>query len=316
MVPGPVEMIWARRVAKKTQTLHSPQVGSKAEKDFPNRGRHQYINLCGFKDEGGIPRGVTGANTAYAFGAAPILTMNWAAGLSFSRCHAEWNVPVDWHLRFMFTGEEISRAVRFFSHGYDMYSPTDLTIVHNYTAAGQKFWKYSEPAVTANSQKRVKQFLTDGRLVDFNDGTDTSWLGTGSTEFGGPGGRNISTVHGPGSDAPPPPYYLGLGGQRSLKDYVLWSHVNLLGNDERWTKLLQENGFNRESHNFCLNLPRSPVRDEVALLASVAKRHRSPRGELPVHFGSDAKITFQDNAKHSFELVKETLTGADTVNDR
>ena len=40
-------------------------------------------------------------------------------------------VPVDWHLRWIFTGEEINRAVRLFTHGYDMYLPTCAAVLHN-----------------------------------------------------------------------------------------------------------------------------------------------------------------------------------------
>ena len=47
----------------------------------------------------------------------------WGAGLSFSKCHAELKVPVDPHTPGIFDGEEFNRAARFFTYGYDVYTP-------------------------------------------------------------------------------------------------------------------------------------------------------------------------------------------------
>jgi hypothetical protein len=56
----------------------------------------------------------------------------WGAGLSFSKCHAERKVPYDPHTPNIFDGEEYSRAVRFWTWGYDVYSPHRVYVVHNY----------------------------------------------------------------------------------------------------------------------------------------------------------------------------------------
>ena len=48
----------------------------------------------------------------------PKLTTLWAAGLSFSRCHAERAVPYDPYTPYIFWGEEFSRTARFFTHGH------------------------------------------------------------------------------------------------------------------------------------------------------------------------------------------------------
>jgi hypothetical protein len=56
----------------------------------------------------------------------------WGAGLSFHRCHAELNVPVDPYLDNVFDGEEGSRGVRFFTHGYDVYTPDKVVVTHDY----------------------------------------------------------------------------------------------------------------------------------------------------------------------------------------
>ncbi|KAH8045547.1 glycosyltransferase [Aureococcus anophagefferens] len=44
------------------------------------------------------------------------------AGLVF-RCHAERAVPYDPHTPYIFWGEEFSRTARFFTNGYDIYTP-------------------------------------------------------------------------------------------------------------------------------------------------------------------------------------------------
>jgi hypothetical protein len=56
----------------------------------------------------------------------------WGAGLSFHRCHAELNVPVDPYLSGVFDGEEGSRGIRFFTHGYDVYTPDQVLVTHDY----------------------------------------------------------------------------------------------------------------------------------------------------------------------------------------
>ncbi|CAK0875203.1 unnamed protein product, partial [Prorocentrum cordatum] len=52
----------------------------------------------------------------------PLLGKFWAAGLSFSRCHAERDVPNDPGLEHVFDGEEFGRAVRLYTNGYDLYT--------------------------------------------------------------------------------------------------------------------------------------------------------------------------------------------------
>ena len=47
----------------------------------------------------------------------PLMAPMWAAGLSFSRCHAERLVPNDPNLRHIFHGEEFARGARLWTHG-------------------------------------------------------------------------------------------------------------------------------------------------------------------------------------------------------
>jgi len=56
----------------------------------------------------------------------------WGAGLSFSKCHAEIKVPVDPHTPGIFDGEEFNRAARFWTYGYDIYTPHRVFVLHDY----------------------------------------------------------------------------------------------------------------------------------------------------------------------------------------
>jgi len=170
-------------------------------KEEKNRGKH--VDLCGYSLEHGIPRGRTGSILATKKGDRPYLTMNWAAGFSFHRCHADRNVPVDKHLTWIFTGEEVSRAVRLWTHGYDLYIPSCITVYHNYTAAKQDFWRYQgirHMLAGHFSRQRISDLLQLGNR--------------GTPDLG--------------------PY--GLGSQRSLEQWVTWSQVDL--GTVRWSKFL------------------------------------------------------------------------------
>ena len=56
----------------------------------------------------------------------------WGAGMSFQKCHGELNVPYDPYLDGVFDGEETSRGIRFFTHGYDVYTPDKVLVTHDY----------------------------------------------------------------------------------------------------------------------------------------------------------------------------------------
>jgi len=62
----------------------------------------------------------------------PKLTTVWGAGLSFSKCHAELKVQVDPYTPHIFDGEEFNRAARFWTYGYDIYTPNHVYVLHDY----------------------------------------------------------------------------------------------------------------------------------------------------------------------------------------
>jgi len=226
----------------------------------PHYPTGEYIDLCGYSLEAGVPRGRTGGNEPAQSGVAPYLTVNWAAGLSFHRCHAEKNVPVDWHLRWIFTGEEIDRAVRMFTSGYDIYLPTNIAVTHNYSHASQQFYSYGprdQSALKQKSHERLARKFADGWVAEQEEGQ----------RAGGAGGLQGAAN-------------FGVGRQRSLEDFVRWGRVNLGGS---WPQWMRDNGVTEmteaETHHFCKTLERMPVQDEVGLVASVSSK--------PVEFAAD-----------------------------
>merc|ERR1712217_951459 len=168
---------------------------------------NSHVDLCGYFLENGIPRGQGGDNLRSNKEQKPYLTMNWAAGFSFSRCHADRNVPVDKNLRYIFTGEEIDRAVRLWTHGYDMHLPAFTYIYHDYDSAKREFWreKHDSNFEVMSHQTLVEKLQLMGPKSGSRD------------QFG----------------------IYGLGTQRSLEQYVAWARLNWRGG---WKQFLSSKG--------------------------------------------------------------------------
>lgn len=77
-----------------------------------------------------------GAGDITVWTETPEKTAFWAAGLSFSLADSEREVPYDQHMPYVFMGEEPSRALRLYTHGWDFYIPSDNTIFHYYKREG------------------------------------------------------------------------------------------------------------------------------------------------------------------------------------
>lgn len=206
-----------------------------------------WIDLCGFSLENGIPRGKTAGTmfkNEHGPPEGPFLTLNWAAGQSFQRCHADRNVPVDPNLKWIFTGEEVDRAVRFWTHGYDLYLPMNTAILHDYGHSVQTFWSFDEPEKPKEEQESRKRLFT---LLDIGN------------PLHGEAGKKLLGQY-------------GIGGQRTLEEYIKWSKEDWGGH---WTEFLKESGGAVDpGPDFCKSLPRLPVKDRAALIASAKSQNR------------------------------------------
>jgi len=211
---------------------------------------NQYVDLCGYTMEGRIPRGKQGINHYRGDESRPYFTMNWAAGFSFHRCHADQNVPVDVNLKWIFTGEEVDRAVRLWTHGYDLYLPQRTTVYHDYTHPNQGFWQFANPTQqdldTKNSKKRLGNLLGISELAPNSDQATLVQKELGQ---------------------------FGLGKQRTLEQFVEWSQFDM--GSERWRsylsskkkKVVTEHSAGYQT-SFCRGLKYVPVKDAKSLWAS------------------------------------------------
>lgn len=93
-----------------------------ADGGMPNINNHwEMPHLCDAEIQGpGLVRNAQAGAAANLV--VPALCKLWAAGLSFSRCHAERLVPADPTLKHIFMGEEFARGARLWTHGYDFYT--------------------------------------------------------------------------------------------------------------------------------------------------------------------------------------------------
>ncbi|KAG1705673.1 hypothetical protein DVH05_003374 [Phytophthora capsici] len=92
----------------------------------------------------------------------PQMAALWGGGLSFSKCHAERNVPVDSHTPWLWDGEEFLRSADYWTHGYDLYSPSRIgnVLYHNYSKKPASFWESPvDPEV-----KRLDTEMTHNRV--------------------------------------------------------------------------------------------------------------------------------------------------------
>jgi [Skp1-protein]-hydroxyproline N-acetylglucosaminyltransferase len=61
---------------------------------------------------------------------APQPSLLWGAGFSFTLGTVVKEVPFDVNLQYIFLGEEITMALRLFTHGYDTYAPMTNVVYH------------------------------------------------------------------------------------------------------------------------------------------------------------------------------------------
>lgn len=102
----------------------------------------------------------------------PIPTRFFSAHFVFTYGQFIKDVPYDPNLYFH--GEEISMAVRAYTHGYDLFTPNETVCWHEYTRKGRvRHWDENNKWEDLNkkSLKRVKQLLgVDGDTADYDFG--------------------------------------------------------------------------------------------------------------------------------------------------
>ena len=83
-----------------------------------------------------------------------ILAAFWSAGFSFSKCHAMKKVPYDPSLLYLFDGEEFAMFARYWTRGYDVYTPSHPIVGHDYgTELFNKLPEGANNAMSAGGKK-------------------------------------------------------------------------------------------------------------------------------------------------------------------
>ena len=95
----------------------------------------------------------------------PLLSHTWSSAFSFSKCHLEETAPYDPFTQYVFGAEPFARFARFWTRGYDVYTPTKNIVYHDYTESehGMKEWfKQRRERIRKDSLRRIKLFLGVG----------------------------------------------------------------------------------------------------------------------------------------------------------
>ena len=198
----------------------------------------------------------------------PKLTnMIWGAGLSFSKCHAERKVSYDPHTPYIFDGEEFSRAIRYWTYGYDIYSPNRVFIVHNYVVSQadpkHSAWysngiDHSEGS-PEDSTKRLKMLLGIPRpMMEENDVSIVEWL-------------RLSKF--------------GLGDRRTFEQAIKFSGVDLVN-----TKILG---------NRCGNIKYVPFKehplgpDYIYVFDPISEGYQDTRDPFSIYYNESQKLQWE-----------------------
>ncbi len=73
--------------------------------------------------------------------AQPLPSLFWGACFSFAEADMMRRVPYDPHCPYVFLGEEIAMAARLYTHGYDLFGPTDMLVRHMWKRQRPTFWE-------------------------------------------------------------------------------------------------------------------------------------------------------------------------------
>jgi hypothetical protein len=96
--------------------------------------------------------------------ASPLLSHTWSPGFSFAKCHLEESAPYDGFTPYVAGVEAFARFARFWTRGYDVYTPTQNIVYHDYApnpeGHGTMEWmKQRRQRLRDKSLRRIRTFL-------------------------------------------------------------------------------------------------------------------------------------------------------------
>lgn len=130
----------------------------------------------------------------------PYMTPYIAGGMLFCESYFLKELPFDPNLPFLFVGEEILHSIRFYTHGWDIFTPTENIVFHEYTRADKpKIWTDNPYYSDVPAFDKVKHYL---KLID-NDKKVPDYLQFNLDKY-------------------------GLGNVRSLEDYYNFAGIDIV----------------------------------------------------------------------------------------
>jgi hypothetical protein len=94
----------------------------------------------------------------------PYGTPYLASGMLFCEGYFLNELPYDPNLPYLFVGEEILHSIRFYTFGWDIFTPTENVVFHEYVRAEKpKIWTDNPYYSDEEAFKKVKQYLN---LID------------------------------------------------------------------------------------------------------------------------------------------------------
>lgn len=89
-----------------------------------------FLRLSTFNPKTGLPLQISSPYKGGGQPQEPQPSLLWAAGFSFTLGRVISEVPYDKNYPYLFTGEEISTALRLFTHGWDLFNPSINIVYH------------------------------------------------------------------------------------------------------------------------------------------------------------------------------------------
>jgi len=101
--------------------------------NFPSYLRFKQWNPCGLPEIEGPVSKVTCTR--------PFVSLFWGGCCSFSESQVVKRVPTDPFCDYVFFGEEIAKALRYFSHGYNLFGVSQMLLAHKWARNRPVFWE-------------------------------------------------------------------------------------------------------------------------------------------------------------------------------
>lgn len=103
---------------------------------------------------------------------SPVPTAYWAAGFSFAPIELVEEVPYCSNYDYVFLGEEFSRAMMYYTHGWDIFVPSVMLLCHKWDRSGRPlFWEqiYQPNCVVDEETRQERKWAEKDAYAQLHD---------------------------------------------------------------------------------------------------------------------------------------------------